>query len=244
MTYPAPEPPSNNDPLRWLEVELSRPEGPRAPFHQQLEACRNKLIELADSVQQRVMPVAVAFLEADVEAARVHQQAARQIAEGSKALEDACFKLLVLQSPVGRDLRHVVATIRCVTPIERAANLIGHIARSLTWVHPPSLPQRLGSTLRELAEQASRVYAGAVGAWQKLDGLAAVELERIDDEVDLLHKLLLTDLYTGSQSTEESVSLALVARYFERLGDHGVDMARQVTYAVTGERPSHEVDNA
>ncbi len=235
-TLPPTGPVPDDDPLAWLELEMHEAGGSRTEFRHQLEACRMKLVELAAQVQAHIVPTAEAFLDADVEAARDHQAMARAIAEGCTALEDACFLLLARQSPVGGDLRRIVATIRCVTPIERTAQLIGHIARSLTWVHPPSMPQRLCRTLRDLAEQSSRVFAGAVEAWDHLDGLAALELERIDDEVDLLHKLLLTDLYTGTQSTEESVSLALIARYFERIGDHGVDMARQVTYAVTGER--------
>jgi arsenate reductase (thioredoxin) len=60
----------------------------------------------------------------------------------------------------------------------------------------------------------------------------------MDDDVDLLHRLLLTELYLGPQSTEESVSLALVARYYERLADHGVELGRQLAYAVTGLRPA------
>lgn len=237
MPEPPPRPAADgDDPLAWLELGREESGGSRTEFHRQLDACRAKLVELASAVQVRIIPTTEAFLEADVEAAREHQARARAISDGCTVLEDACFLLLARHGPVGGDLRRIVATIRCVTPIERTAQLIGHIARSLTWVHPPSMPEQLRRTLRDLAEQSSGVFAGAIRAWEQLDGLAAVELERTDDEVDLLHKLLLTDLYTGTQSTEESVSLALIARYFERIGDHGVDMARQVTYAVTGER--------
>lgn len=56
------------------------------------------------------------------------------------------------------------------------------------------------------------------------------------EDACLLHKQLLSELYSGDQSTDQSISLALIARYYERLGDHGVDLARQVTFAVTGER--------
>jgi phosphate transport system protein len=75
-----------------------------------------------------------------------------------------------------------------------------------------------------------------VDAWRRHDPLAATELQVRDDHADLLQKVLLTDIYTGSQSVEESVSLALIARYYERIADHGVEMARQVTYFLTGDR--------
>ncbi len=223
------------DPLAWLDDADSQHEAGDEVFAEQLEGCRIRLIELAGDVSQRILPVTDAFLDGDADAARDHI-VHRRIAADCERLEDACFYLLARQGPAGADLRRIVATIRCVTPIERGASIVAHVARSLTWVHPPSMPQRLRETLRELAGHAAQVFEGAVGAWRDLDGHAAAELQRSDDEVDLLQKLLLTELYTGAQSTEESVSLALIARYLERLGDHGVEMARQVAYAVTGRR--------
>jgi phosphate transport system protein len=224
------------DPLEWLEAERRQPGGSRVEFRQQLDACTDKLIRLAATVGEAILPVTEAFLDADVAAADEYRTADARIREGCLALEDACYLLLARQSPVGGDLRRIVATIRCVTNVERSSNLLSHVAGSLAWVHPPSMPEALRRTLRDLGGQAAVVYAGAVQAWRILDGLAAVELQRADDEVDLLQKVLLTELYTGSQSTEESVSLALIARYFERIADHGVEMARQVAYAVTGDR--------
>jgi phosphate transport system protein len=225
-----------SDPLDWLEAERREPGGSRVEFRRQLEACTAKLVELASAVASSIVPVTEAFLQADAPAAREYRSTDAWISGGCVALEDACYLLLARQSPVGGDLRRVVATIRSVTDVERPSNLLAHVAGSLAWVHPPAMPETLRATLRELGEQAARVYAGAVDAWRALDGLAAVELQRTDDDVDLLQKVLLTELYTGTQSTEESVSLALIARYYERIGDHGVEMARQVTYAVTGER--------
>jgi phosphate transport system protein len=228
------------DPLDWLADEQRQAGSSQVEFPAQLAACREKLVGLASEVAVRVIPVTEALLDADVAAARAHSDLHRRVAEGCAALEDACLLLLARQSPVGGDLRLIVAMIRSVTPVERGASLVAHIARTLTWVHPPSLAEPLRETLDDLAHRAAEIYAGAIQAWESLDGRAAAELQQRDDEVDLLQKLLLTELYTGEQSTEESVSLALIARYFERLSDHGVDMARQVAYAVTGERLADE----
>ena len=223
------------DPLDWLGAER-QPGATRVEFHEQLEACRRKLVALASVVAEGIVPVTNAFLEADTDAAEAYRRTDAEVQDGCVALEDACYLLLARQSPVGSDLRRVVATIRCVTNVARGSNLLEHVAAALAWVHPPALPEQLRSTLRELGEQAAAVYGRGVHAWRELDGLAAVELQRTDDEVDLLQKVLLTELYTGRQSTEETISLALLARYFERIADHGVELARQVTYVVTGER--------
>lgn len=224
------------DPLDWLEAEWRQPGASRVEFYDQLDTCRDKLVELASLVAEGVLPVTEAFLDADTATAEAYYRTDEAVQAGCLALEDACYLLLARQGPVGGDLRRIVAMTRCVTNVARPSNLLAHVAESLAWVHPPALTQRLRAALRELGEQSAAIYARGVEAWRDLDGLVAVELQRTDDEVDFLQKVLLTELYTGSQSTEESVSLALIARYFERIADHGVELARQVTYTVTGER--------
>lgn len=226
-----------DDPLEWLAAEQDRHAGgSRVEFQEQLRGATAKLVELGTAVSGSILPVTRAFLDADQQAADDYATTERRVRRDCGTLEEACYLLLARQSPVGGDLRTIVATTRCVVNVDRSSSLLRHIARSLSWIHPPAMPDTLRTTVRDLAERAAAVFAGGVQAWRALDGLAAVELERIDDDVDLLQKVLLTELYTGEQSTEEAVSLALIARYFERIGDHGVEMARQVTYAVTGQR--------
>lgn len=228
------------DSLAVLATQMGTAGGGRVELQQGLAMCRERLVELGDAVAARIVPVTDAFLAGDVTAARDHAEIEPMVTAGCKALEDACLLLLARQSPVGADLRQVVAVIRSIGSVDRGAQLIVHVARSLTWVHPPSMPQRLREILRDLANRAAAVFQGGVDAARRSDGLAAVELQRTDDAVDLLHKELLSELYSGGQSTDESISLALIARYYERLGDHGVELARQVTFAVTGTRVPDE----
>jgi hypothetical protein len=144
----------DDDPLAWLEDERRQPGGSRVEFQQQLEACRDKLVELSSAVSEAILPVTDAFLEADAAAAEDYRTTDRGVSAGCVALEEACYLLLARQGPVGGDLRRVVATVRCVTNVERSSNLLAHVARSLAWVHPPSMPEVLRRTLRELAEKA------------------------------------------------------------------------------------------
>lgn len=228
------------DPLAALAAQMGTPAGSRVELSHGLDMCRDRLVELAEAVAQRIVPVTEAFLAADVAAAREQAAIEPLIRQGCTDLEDACLLLLARQSPVGRDLRRVVAVIRSISSVDRGAQLIVHVAQSLTWLNPPSMSPRLRSVLADLADQAAVVFRGGVEAVRASDGLAAVELQRTDDAVDLLHRQLLTELYSGDQSHDESISLALVARYYERLGDHGVELARQVTFAVTGTRAPDE----
>lgn len=227
----------SSDPLDWLEDD-PRPHATRAAFQQQLAACDAQLVEVGRIVADAIRPVTEAFLEADEHRAgelittlSVERRCAR--------LEDACYLLLARQAPVASDLRRLVAILRSVADVQRSANLLRHVAESLTWVHPPSMVDELRKTIADLGTVSSEIFGGAVDAWAAHDGLAANELNARDDQVDFLQKALLTELYAGpGAAIEEAVSLALIARYYERVADHGVEMARQVAYFITGQRVS------
>ena len=225
------------DPLAWLEAERRGAGESRVEFHEQLAALDGMLVAAGRLVADRIQPVTTAFLQADTHAATKAIAADVDVDRQCRELEEGCYLLLARQSPVARDLRRVVAVLRSTADVQRSGNLLRHVAESLTWVHPPSMPADLRDTIDQLGSTSAVIFAGAVKAWADHDGLAANELMKQDDQVDLLQKFLLTELYTGQQSVEEAVSLALIARYYERIADHGVEMARQVAYFLTGDRP-------
>lgn len=224
------------DPLHWLEAERRSPGGSRVEFHQQLEDCNRRLVETAALVGGAIRPVTTAFLEADTHRVEEYFEAEDRLRSACLELEEACYLLLARQSPVSVDLRRVVATLRSTSDVERSGNLLRHVGESLTWVHPPAMSEDLRTTIGQLGTRSAVIFGIAIDAWRHHDPLAAVELERLDDQVDMLQKVLLTEIYTGQQSVEEAVTLALIARYYERIADHGVEMARQVAYFVTGDR--------
>jgi phosphate transport system protein len=225
-----------SDPLDWLEWERRRPAGSRLEFQRQLAALNEQLVEAGEIVAERILPTTQAFLQADSHTAAKAIETDIDVDRRCIALEDVCYLLLARQSPVAGDLRRVVAVLRSIPDVQRSGDLLRHVAESLTWVHPPAMPEDLRETILQLGTVSAEIFATGVQAWRTDDALAAGELQKRDDQVDLLEKYLLTDLYTGKQSVEEAVSLALIARYYERIADHGVEIARQVTYAVTGAR--------
>jgi phosphate transport system protein len=223
------------DPLARLAED--HPTRLRAGFVAAMAQCDQALLDAGGKVADAILPMTEAFLTGDARTASRLIAADREVDAACLELEDRCFLLIARQSPVAQDLRHLVAVLKCTQDVLRSGDLLRHVGESLTWIHPPSLPQQLRQTVQELADVSQVLFRRGLDAWRDQDALAANELERDDDQVDLLQKVLLTDLYTGDQAVEESVSLALIARYFERIADHGVEMARQTTYAVTGQRP-------
>ncbi len=224
------------DPLDRLEDERHRVGG-RVSFRQQLDRCDRMLVETGARLASTIQPVTTAFLQADAHAAADATRVDEEIHVACRELEESSHVLLAREAPVAGDLRRVVAVLRSVPDIERSSSLLRHVAESLTWIHPPSMPDELRRIIDDLGRVSGEIFTGAVEAWRTHDGLAANDLATRDDHVDLLQKCLLTELYTGRQSVEEAVSLALIARYYERIADHGVEMARLIAYAVTGQRP-------
>lgn len=227
--------PDEPDPLEWLE-ESTRGPTARADFQAQLDASDRTLVGVTRQVAATIEPVTAAFLEGDRHGAAVAEDVDTRVDARCRDLEEACYVLLARQAPVGSDLRRIVAILRSTAGVQRSASLLRHVAESLEWVHPPAMSDEVRQTVAQLGEVAADIMRRAADAWETHDGLAAVELESRDDQADLLQKCLLTELYTGRQSIEEAVSLALLARYYERIADHGVEAARQVAYLVTGER--------
>ena len=229
---------SADDPLSWLDHEQQQAPTSRLGFQQQLDALDAQLVAVATVVADLVVPVTLGFLDGDADAAG--QVIARdvEVDRRCQALEEECFAVLARESPVAGDLRRVVAVLRGTSDVERSGDLLRHVAESLAWVHPPSMRSELRDLIGRLGRVSGEVFSRAVRAWKEHDALAAVELEELDNEVDLLQKSLLTELYLGGQTVEEAVSLALICRYYERIADHGVEMGHQVAYVLTGDRPA------
>ena len=227
-----------DDPLERLESEARQPTLSRLAFQQQLDALEAELVAIAALVGDLIGPVTSAFLAADTQGAGRVVTVDVEVDRRCLLLEEQCFELLARQSPVAGDLRRVVAVLRSVADVQRAGDLLRHVAESLAWVHPPSMNPNLATMIGQLGTVAGQVFCGSVDAWRQHDALAAVELQRLDDDADLLQKSLLTELYLGGQTVEEAVSLALICRYYERIADHGVELARQVAYVLTGDRPT------
>jgi phosphate transport system protein len=230
--------PEAYDPLVQHEAEgAGAPEGHRLDFHAALDDCDEALLAAGHAVARAIRPMTEAFLTGDGHTAAALIARDREVDQACHDLEERCFLLIARQSPVAGDLRRLVAVLKCTQDVLRSGDLLRHVGESLTWIHPPSLPATLRETVDQLGEVSHDLFTRGLTAWQRRDALAANELEQADDQVDLLQKVLLTDLYTGTQSVEEAVSLALISRYYERIADHGVEIARQATYVATGERP-------
>lgn len=210
----------------------------REVFHGELEQLGNELAVLAGLACVVMDQASGALLENDLTLAeRAISTRAKITHRGERCEEHACT-LLALQAPVARELRIVVAAIRASEKLARMGDLACHIAEVVRLRHPrPVLPEDLAeqfARMGELAARAGRHVEHTIAAPVEI-GLPA--LERIDDELDWLHRDVL-DTVARTQPpypVQVGVDVALLARYHERYGDQAVSVTRQLDYVITGD---------
>jgi len=214
-------------------------------YYDQLDGIVDDLVAMTGAVRDAVREATVALLSADGEAAESVISGDRSIDMTRELLEERTLQLLATQQPVAGDLRILVAAMRMVTDLERMGDLAVHIAKVARMRMPEiAVPQSARPTMARMAEVAERMVASASSIIAERDVEAALQLEDEDDEMDQLRRLLFRMLLSDdwSYGIEPAIDIALLGRYYERIGDHAVSMGRRVVYLVTGEHPAIAAD--
>jgi phosphate transport system protein len=213
----------------------------RIAYGEQLAAIEDALLSMTRLVQQSVDQATHALLEADMEAADAVVTGDLVIDQVRDTIEDQVYELLALQQPVAGDLRMLLATARMIADLERMGDLAVHVAKVAKMRYPAvAIPDEMLPTM----QRASEVAIAMVGELTKIIGerdLSAVAaIEARDEEMDQLRRqefrIILSDSW--SHGVEPAIDLALLGRYYERIADHAVTLARRIVYLVTGE-PAH-----
>lgn len=210
----------------------------RDAYYEQLDLIVDDLVALAGTVRRSVASATTALLDADARLAEVVIAGDAEIDATTEAIEERALALLATQQPVAGDLRRIVSTLRMVVDLERIGDHAVHVAKVARLRAPEgAVPHRLHPTVRAMARVADSMVESASRVVAESDVVAAARLEDEDDEMDRLHRDVLRALLDDSwpYGVEPAVDLALVGRYYERIGDHAVSMGRRVVYLVTGE---------
>jgi len=213
----------------------------RASFQAELNRISDQLVAMTNHVELAMSRATTALLDADFTLACWVIDSDAQIDELKAGVDESCFQLLARQQPVATDLRVIVTALSMAADLERMGDLSAHVAKVAKMRYPESaVPPELRPTILDMGEAAQGIVAktGSVIAGRDVD--AATTLESDDDIVDRLHKELFLALLAESwpHGIEPAIDLTLLGRYYERFADHGVRVARQVVYIVTGVLPS------
>ncbi len=215
----------------------------RSTFHHQLDEIRRDLIRAAARVTETIMRGTQALLDLDLEAAQALIEGDDEIDALTLDIEDRCFTILARQQPMASDMRAVVTAIRLTSEIERSGDLMVNVAKAARRLYGTEVPPALRGLLQAMAGEAVRLYQVAMDAYADGDATLAGAIDDMDDRLDQIHKdyiQAILELHADVQDVQVAVQLALVGRYYERIGDHAVNIGERVQYMVTGWLPEHD----
>lgn len=202
----------------------------RKEFHQELRAIEGKVVELFAFVGEDLSVATRALLSSDAEALKVITERQASIDGIYVELEELVNRNLLLQQPVGDDLRLLVSVLRVLPDHERAHRLAFHIAEEATHVLSDDLTPRTRGLVERMGDTGADMWNKAADAWYNRDRTAVDRLQKQDEDMDSLHSALVAELASGVMRLPVIMDMTLVARYYERFGDHAVRIAHRVVY--------------
>nr|MBR4279952.1 phosphate signaling complex protein PhoU [Clostridia bacterium] len=209
----------------------------RNRFDEQLHTLNHELLEMGALIERAIRSATDALVKQDVEAALQAIAADKEVDQAERDIEALCLKLLLQQQPVARDLRLISSALKMITDMERIGDQASDIAELVIYLSKEPYIKEL-THLPQMAEKAIRMVSSALDAYVRKDVALAQEVMAMDDAIDALFvtvkdeliALIRNDAAAGSQA----IDLLMIAKYYERIGDHAQNIAEWVEYALTG----------
>jgi phosphate transport system protein len=221
----------------------SVPEGARRTFHQQLEEVRADVVRMAANVSEMLPRSTAALLTSDLELSQQVIDDDDILDDLSLSVEEQCLRLLARQQPMASDLRQIVTALKLNWEIERSGDLAVNIAKAQRRLYGTELEPRARGLIEQMSEEACRLMRLAIDSYAEGNAGLAAALDDMDDRLDGLQIEFVQSILQVYEDERlplsTAVDLALVARYYERIGDHAVNIGERVRYMVTGWMPEH-----
>ena len=209
----------------------------RDRFTQQMEKLHVELIEMGALCEQAISRAYQVLMEEDPQAAQELRKKDAAIDEKEREIESRCLKLLLQQQPVASDLRQVSAALKMITEMERIGDEPTDIAEIVQTTHLKAPGENI--RLKDMAQITQRMVSKSVDAYVKQDLGIARQVIREDDLVDHLFEEVKNELVCalkdGTSSGEQSLDYLMIAKYYERIGDHATNIAEWVEFSITGQ---------
>ena len=202
----------------------------RQEFQRELEGIEGKVIELFAMVAEDLPVATDALLTGNNEHVQALAEREQVIDALYPEVEDLVNREIALQAPVASDLRFLLSVLRIVPELERSHDLVVDIARRADHILGQDLSPRSRGLVEHMGHLASGMWRAAADSWYQRDQSAAAVLRERDDEMDDLHASLIAELASGRMTIPVTMEMTLVGRFYERLGDHAVNIARRVIY--------------
>ena len=208
----------------------------RNRFDEQLYELNREIIEMGAMCEEAIASAAKALTTGDLFLADKVRINGAAIDQMERDIEGRCMKLLLHQQPVARDLRLISAALKMITDMERIGDQAEDIAEIVTFLNGHSMEGM--ELIEEMARETIEMVTGSVDAFVKKDVELAQKVIEQDDIVDDYFSRvkcgIITLITENHADGEFALDLLMIAKYFERIGDHATNIAEWVIYSVTG----------
>jgi len=202
----------------------------RQEFQRELEAIEANIIEMFAVVAEDLSEATRALVSDDVQVAELLAERGQVIDALYPEIEQLASREIALQAPVASDLRFLLSVLQIVPELARSHHLVVHIAHRGEHILSEDLSPRCRGLFEREGNLASAMWREAADSWYQRDRSAVVALGQRDEEMDELHTAVIAELAAGRMALPVTMEMTLVARFYERLGDHAVNIAQRVIY--------------
>lgn len=209
----------------------------RNKFEKELELLNNDLIEMGNLIESQIEAAITALIEQDADLARRVVEGDREVNEKEKEIEARCLKLLLQQQPVAKDLRLISSALKMITDMERIGDQAQDISEITIFLANSKYFKELVH-IPQMAQEVIKMVRGSIDAFVRRDLDLVIDVIKNDDKVDELFYIvrdeLIDKIRENYEHSEQAIDLLMIAKYFERIGDHSQNIAEWVYFSITG----------
>ena len=210
----------------------------RLKFDEQLDLLNKELITMGALCENAIAMSAKALTEGKPGLAKAVPDLSVEIDHKEREIETMCLRLLLQRQPVARDLRVVSSALKMVTDMARIGDQSGDIAEIITMANICSTDD--AQMIHDMSVAVIQMVTDSIDAFVKKDMQMAKAVIDYDDVVDSFFdkvKAMLIELFSKPETDGEyAIDLLMIAKYFERIGDHAVNIAKWVLFSLTGSK--------
>ncbi|MDO4387204.1 MAG: phosphate signaling complex protein PhoU [Clostridia bacterium] len=214
----------------------------RSRFDEQLTLLSRELIEMGALCEEVISMASRALMDGNAALARRVAPLDSEIDHKERSIESMCLKLLLQQQPVARDLRQISAALKMITDMERIGDQAEDISEIVQFLNGRTVEN--ADLLQEMSRAVIKMVTESVDAYVKHDIMLAEKVVKDDDVVDscftTVKRKLIDAIAANPSDGEYALDLMMIAKYFERIGDHAVNIAEWVIFSVTGVHKEEE----
>ena len=208
----------------------------RNRFDEQLNILNNELITMGALCEEAISAAVKLLVDNDVKMKESVWESDKQIDQKERDIENRCMKLLMQQQPVASDLRTISSALKMISDMERIGDQASDIAEIAEYAYGCGMQSE--THIADMARATIQMVTDSIDSFVKKDvDLAHTVIEHdntVDDLFDKVKGELISAIEKKAANAEALIDLLMIAKYFERIGDHAENIAEWVIYSITG----------